>query len=389
MTKHIILFDPEAAREGLLPITFTRPVAMVRWGISTMLEKWQALLPGCYSVATQPYLSAKYPAVVAEDDSLNLYVAANVHPDAELVKAVDALAHGEALIDAEGVLIARRGTETAKTRRMYQAPVLAVNGVTDLFMLNGEALRRDYARITAGRKSQPLSETCTLIGDPANLFIEEGATVEGCVINVKGGPVYVGPDAEIMECASLRGPVALCEHAVVNMGGKIYGATTLGPFCKVGGELNNVVMTGYSNKAHDGFIGNAVIGEWCNLGAGCTASNLKNTYSPVRLWSYAKSGFVKTNLQFCGLIMGDHSKAGINTMFNTATTVGVGVNFYGAGFPRTFIPSFSEGTTAGMKEVELSRVFETASIVMARRGLELTQLDKDILTYIRENISNR
>ena len=203
-------------------------------------------------------------------------------------------------------------------------------------------------------------------------------------INVKHGPVYIGRDAEVMEGACLRGPIALCEHAVVNMGGKIYGATTLGPYCKVGGELNNVVMTGYSNKAHDGFLGNAVIGEWCNLGAGCTASNLKNTYGTIKLWSIGQGRFVDTGLQFCGLIMGDHSKAGINTMFNTATTVGVGVNFYGAGFPRTFIPSFTQGSTAGMKPIYMDAFFETASKVMARRHVKLTEMDKEILINVRE-----
>jgi UDP-N-acetylglucosamine diphosphorylase/glucosamine-1-phosphate N-acetyltransferase len=256
-------------------------------------------------------------------------------------------------------------------------------------MLNDEALRRDFAALTAGKKSQPLSDTNRLIGDPSQLFIEEGATVEGSILNVKKGPIYIGRDAEIMEGACLRGPIALCEHAVVNMGGKIYGATTLGPYCKVGGELNNVVMTGYSNKAHDGFLGNAVIGEWCNLGAGCTASNLKNTYAPIKLWSIAEGRFVKTGLQFCGLIMGDHSKAGINTMFNTATIVGVGVNFYSAGFPRTFIQSFTEGSTLGMRDVNMNSFFDTASRMMARRHVELTPIDKEIFIHIHEDVTEK
>ena len=290
---------------------------------------------------------------------------------------------GESLIH-NGKTIARRGNGEPNSQKEYTAEPFAINHVYDIFMLNDEALRRDFAALTAGKKSQPLSDTNRLIGDPSQLFIEEGATVEGAILNVKKGPIYIGRDAEIMEGACLRGPIALCEHAVVNMGGKIYGATTLGPYCKVGGELNNVVMTGYSNKAHDGFLGNAVIGEWCNLGAGCTASNLKNTYAPVRVWSFAESSFVKTDLQFCGLIMGDHSKAGINTMFNTATVVGVGVNFYGAGFPRTFIPSFTEGSTLGMKPVIMDRFFDTASRMMARRHKELTPIDKEIFININE-----
>ena len=380
--KNIILFDPVKVRTNMLPLTYTRPVALLRHGITTISEKWQRAIPGAYSYSTQDYLSIKYPMIEASDGD-NLFIAGNIHPDAQLVEAILDLQPGESLIH-NGKTIARRGNGEPNSQKEYTAEPFAINHVYDIFMLNDEALRRDFAALTAGKKSQPLSDTNRLIGDPSQLFIEEGATVEGAILNVKKGPIYIGRDAEIMEGACLRGPIALCEHAVVNMGGKIYGATTLGPYCKVGGELNNVVMTGYSNKAHDGFLGNAVIGEWCNLGAGCTASNLKNTYAPVRVWSFAESSFVKTDLQFCGLIMGDHSKAGINTMFNTATVVGVGVNFYGAGFPRTFIPSFTEGSTLGMKPVIMDRFFDTASRMMARRHKELTPIDKEIFININE-----
>lgn len=374
--QNIILFDPAQVRMELLPLTYTRPVALIRHGISTMLEKWQRTIEGTYSFQTQDYLSTKYPMTLSEDGN-DLYIAANIHPDPQLAEAILSLTPGSQLL-LDGEVIARRSGDNGP-KIEYAGTPLMFKHIWELFMLNDEALRRDFEALTAGRTSQPLSNTCTLIGDPANLFIEEGATIEAATINVKNGPVYVGRDAEIMEGACLRGPIALCEHAVVNMGSKIYGATTLGPYCKVGGELNNVVMTGYSNKAHDGFLGNAVIGEWCNLGAGCTASNLKNTYGTIKLWSMGQGRFVDTGLQFCGLIMGDHSKAGINTMFNTATTIGVGVNFYGAGFPRTFIPSFVQGSTAGMKPIYMDAFFETASKVMARRHVELTEIDKDIL----------
>ena len=379
--QNVILFDPAKARLELLPLTYTRPVALVRHGILTMLEKWQRAIEGTYSFHTQDYLSTKYPMNLSADGN-DLFIAANVHPDPELTAAILSLTPGAQLL-LDGEVIARRSGDNGPAIE-YTGKPLVINHIWELFMLNDEALRRDFELITAGRKSQPLSDTCTLIGDPANLFIEEGATVEAANINVKHGPVYIGRDAEVMEGACLRGPIALCEHAVVNMGGKIYGATTLGPYCKVGGELNNVVMTGYSNKAHDGFLGNAVIGEWCNLGAGCTASNLKNTYGTIKLWSIGQGRFVDTGLQFCGLIMGDHSKAGINTMFNTATTVGVGVNFYGAGFPRTFIPSFTQGSTAGMKPIYMDAFFVTASKVMARRHVNLTEMDKEILINVRE-----
>lgn len=381
--KNIILFDPTEARADLLPLALTRPVALLRHGITTFAEKWSRAIESTISFETQDYLSEKYPAIMAPDGD-NLHIAGNIHPDSALVSAVLALEKGEALTYGGKTIAKRCDGEPDKTIEYTGPAPLTVSKVWDIFMLNDEALRRDFAELTAGRKSQPLSSTCRLIGDPSQLFIEEGATVEGAIINVSKGPVYVGRDAEIMEGACLRGPIALCEHAVVNMGGKIYGATTLGPYCKVGGELNNVVMTGYSNKAHDGFLGNAAIGEWCNLGAGCTASNLKNTYAPVRVWSMSEGTFVKTDLQFCGLIMGDHSKAGINTMFNTATVVGVGVNFYGAGFPRTFIPSFTEGSTLGMKQVIMDRFFDTASRMMARRHKELTPVDKEIFIKINE-----
>lgn len=380
--KNIILFDPVEARDRLLPLTLTRPVALIRHGITTISEKWQKAIPGAYSYSTQDYLSMKYPMVEATDGD-NLFIAGNLHPDSKLVEAILALNIGEALT-FNGETIARRGNGNPTSETEYDGTPFRLSNVWDIFMLNDEAIRRDFELLTAGRSSRPLSDSCRLIGDPSQLFIEEGATVECANINVSKGPVYIGRDAEVMEGACLRGPIAMCEHSVVNMGGKIYGATTLGPYCKVGGELNNVVMTGFSNKAHDGFLGNAVIGEWCNLGAGCTASNLKNTYAPIKLWSMAEGRFVKTDMQFCGLIMGDHSKAGINTMFNTATVIGVGVNFYGAGFPRTYLPSFTEGSPLGMKPVIMDRFFDTASRMMSRRHKELTPIDKEIYINIRE-----
>ncbi len=382
MMKNIVLFDRDDIRGALLPLTFTRPVAMIRFGILTQMEKWQRALPDAdFSPLTADYLSTKYPATLTGDD---YYIAAHLCPEPSFIEAVADLAEGHALADGSGALLAWHGKpETVET--YGGAFPLHFAAVTDIFMKNGQAVEADFSALTTGRVSQPLSETNRVVGDPGRVFVEEGATVECANLNTTHGPIYIGRDAEVMEGACLRGPIGMCEHSVVNMGGKIYGATTLGPYCKVGGELNNVVMTGYSNKAHDGFLGNAVIGEWCNLGAGCTASNLKNTYGPVRVWSYATKSFTRTSLQFCGLIMGDHSKAGINTMFNTATVVGVGVNFYGAGFPRTFIPSFMQGSVAGMDPVPMERFYDTAERMMARRHVPLTDEDKAILQHIRDN----
>lgn len=391
MTKNIILFDDAVARENLLPMSFTRPLADFRFGISTIKEKWMGMLPGNYSYLTVDYLQEKYPMSLTEED--NIFISGNICPTDELVSKICDLSIGDAIVGTKG-MIAFRGSINAfeakdviKTVSISETP-LSINMLYDIFIGNDKAIKSDFERVTKGRVSQALSTTNTIVGDyyDANgvpqIFIEEGATVEAAILNVKNGPIYIGRGAEVMEGSCLRGPIAVCNHAVVNMGTRLYGATTLGPYCKVGGELNNVVMMGYSNKAHDGFMGNAVIGEWCNIGGGTSASNLKNDYTEIKLWNYSAHRFLRTGLQFCGLIMGDHSKTGINCMFNTATVVGVGVNIHGAGFPRNFVPSFSEGSTAGFTDVSLAKFFDIAQRMMARRKVELTETDRKIFQSI-------
>lgn len=389
---NIILFDDKDTWTDLLPIVYTRPISDIRIGILTIKEKWQKYFPDHdFSCLTAEYLSVKYPTNITDD---NLFIAGNCCPDKNFANAVSALGNGEALA-YNGELVAYRGTmEGFKSVTLEKAAPYTASSLTmlhqlyDIFLLNGSEMRRDYHIIIAGRESQPLSETCTIVGPyrlddgcPA-IFIEEGATVEAVTLNTTGGPIYIGKDAVIMEGVCIRAPFAACRHSQVNMGAKIYGATTLGPYCKVGGELNNVVMIGYSNKAHDGFLGNAVIGEWCNIGAGTNASNLKNDYTEIKLWNYRAHRFLRTGLQFCGLIMGDHSKAGINCMFNTATVIGVGVNVHGAGFPRNFVASFSEGSVAGYTDVSVAKFFDIAKRMMARRGIELSETDKEIFESI-------
>ena len=377
-----ILVDSEQARANLLPMTYTRPVAELRIGALTLREKWERMLPGRYSYSTADYLAELFPAEADPTAPATVSIASDVIPTPALAEAVASLAEGEALYDADGQLIAMRGTETS--RAASQPEVRRVKHLTDIFMMNGAEIEADFRLLTSGRRSAPVSDTVTVVGDRSRLFIEEGATVECCAINVTRGPVYIGANAEVMECSALRGPIVVGEHSSVNMGAKIYGATTIGPWSKVGGELNNVVIHSYSNKAHDGFLGNAVIGSWCNLGAGCVASNLKNDYTEIKLWNYPSHRFMRTGLQFCGLIMGDHSKAGINTMFNTATVVGVGVNIHGSGFPRNFVASFSEGGTAGFSDVSMTKFFDVASRVMARRGIALTDADRRMFYAIRD-----
>lgn len=389
--KNIILFDIQDVRDNLLPITFTRPISDIRVGITTIKEKWQHFFPeDNFSPLTTEYLQPKFITSVTDD---NFFIAGHVIPTVELVDAINKLQQGEEIKQGKDIIAFRGTLDDFKNQNItnlieYKAELTSIHWLYDIFSLNEKILHNDFLVITSGRKSQPLSDTNTIIGNPyfedgtPKIFIEEGATVEGVFLNVTKGAIYIGKDCEIMEGSCIRAPFAACEHSIVNMGTKIYGATTLGPFCKVGGELNNVVMIGYSNKAHDGFLGNAVIGEWCNLGAGCSASNLKNDYTEIKLWNYPAHRFLRTGLQFCGLIMGDHSKAGVNSIFNTATVIGVGVNIHGTGFPRNFVPSFSEGSSAGFTDVSLAKFFAIAERAMARRHVELTEVDKQIFHNI-------
>ena len=383
---NVIFYDLPRVHADLLPMTFTRPVADFRIGITTIREKWAMMLPqDCrYGYRTVGFLVKKYKAEEIDD---NLFIAGNVVPNPALVEEVLRLEIGEALFKGDD-FIAYRGVSPDMhadnyMKKEYNGECLVVHYLFDIFLNNGAVIKQDFEMITKGRTSYALSASNTVIGDPDLVFVEEGAYVEGAFLNTNGGPIYIGKDAQVMEGSCVRGPMALCEHSNINMGSKIYSDTTIGPWSKVGGELNNVVVFGYSNKAHDGFLGNAVIGEWCNIGAGTNASNLKNDYSKIRVWNYPDHTFMRTDLQFCGLIMGDHSKVGINCMFNTATVVGVGVNIHGSGFPRTFIPSFSEGSpVGGFTDVQLKKFFDIANRAMARRGLLLTDLDYEIFEEI-------
>lgn len=393
---NIILYDEKEIRDNLLPLTYTRPVSLIRIGILTISEKWQRLLGDDASISyiTPDYLQNKFPSRATKD---NIFIASHILPSPMLAEAVMQLNLGEALCYSNGeqkqVIAFRCSKDDFKKKNINASRYLPsrpdqLTFLYDIFIKNGEQLTSDFKMLTAGRQSQRLSSTNTVIGDAffedgtSKIFIEEGAWVEGAFLNVSEGPIYIGRNAEIMEGSCIRAPFAACEKAHVNMGAKVYGATTLGPYCKVGGELNNVVMIGFSNKGHDGFLGNAVIGEWCNIGAGTSASNLKNDYTEIKLWNYPAARFLRTGLQFCGLFMGDHSKAGVNCMFNTATVLGVGVNIHGAGFPRNFVPSFSEGSTAGFTDVQLPKFFQIAERMMARRDQKLTDDDRNIFTHI-------
>lgn len=380
---NIVLHDTDQ-RIHLLPFTFTRPVAEMRIGILTIREKWEKMLPGTYSYATEDYLSEKFPS---KTGSRNLVINATVCPTQELVVALKDLKEGQSL-EKDDLCIAQwqEGEVSAWKDGLekvnFSGEVNVIDRPWKIFKLNGAELEADFTLITRGRESQKLSETNTVIGD--RIFVEEGVEAECAVFNTTSGPIYLGADSTVMEGSVVRGALALCEHSQLKLSAKIYGPTTIGPWSKVGGEVNNSVIFGYSNKGHDGFLGNSVLGEWCNIGADTNNSNLKNNYDEIRIWSYATKGFAKTGLQFCGLMMGDHSKSGINTMFNTGTVVGVSANIYGGGFPRNFIPSFSWGGAGGFTEYKFQKALDTARRVMERREIPLSEADESILRHIFE-----
>jgi len=379
-----ILFDDNEVRQHLLPLTFTRPVCDIRIGILTIKEKWEHDLGKKVSVKTEDYLSVKYPLVVSKKED-NTWINGCILPTPSLVKALQKLKANEAIFSGSMLVAVNSGVRNinefpGKGNKEVDKDLKKVERLWDIFTKNGEAIEDDFNRLTKGKKSAKVSATNTLIGK--KIFIEKGAKLECAVLNSTSGPIYIGKNAEVMEGAIIKGPFSLGEESTIKAGAKIYGPTTVGPHSKVGGEVNNSVVFGYSNKAHDGFLGNSVIGEWCNLGADTNNSNLKNNYSEVKLWDYAEEKPVSTGLTFCGLIMGDHSKCGINTMFNTGTVVGVSANIYGGNFPPKFVPSFSWGGADGFVTYDIGKALETAERVYERRHKEFNKTEKDIFKEV-------
>ncbi len=380
-----ILFDG-TVRNSLLPFTFTRPVADIRVGILTIREKWEKYLGYTTTTLTEDYLMEKYPMVEMEE---NILINASFLPNEVLVEMILNLEKNQAIVyEEEIVAFYSENTQQEIDFDTYEMlplenEVMQIVHTWDIFSKNDKAIRDDFELLTQDRMSQPIPKSVNVIA-PDHVFIEEGAKLEFVTLNASTGPIYIGKDAEIMEGSVIRGPFALCEHAQVKLATKIYGATTVGPHCRVGGEINNSVLFAYSNKGHDGFLGNSVLGEWCNIGADSNNSNLKNNYEEVKLWSYETGSFQKTGLQFCGLMMGDHSKCGINTMFNTGTVVGVSANIFGSGFPRNFVPSFAWGGASGFTTYQTKKAFETARIVMSRRGVVLDEVEQKILEFVFE-----
>ena len=379
-----LLFCDQSTIRNFFPFTFTRPSAELRAGILTFAERWQRLL-GVEKIAynTADYLSGKYPKSNTLEGTLSIY--ANFLPTPRLLEQLRSLEVGESITYQGRILasVEKSITLSSIPPIEWEEPLVVFEKPTDLFTYNDKAIDFDFKLLTQGRTSAPLSPTNGFLGDKADLFIEEGAKVEFATLNCQKGKIYIGKDAEVMEGSHLRGPIALCEHATVNMGAKLYGATTIGPYSKVGGEISNSVIWGYSNKGHDGFLGNSVLGQWCNLGADTNVSNLKNTYNTIQLWDYQKGGYSSSGLQFCGVLMGDHSKTAINTQLNSGTTIGVFANLFSAGFPSKYIPNFAWGASAD--KYRLDEAFAVAERVMARRGIAFDEKEQDILQWLFDN----
>lgn len=387
-----IILSDAGLHKHLLPLTFTRPVAQLRPGILKLSEGWYVRSGLSVGYRTESYLAGAFPLPM--EDAPRFEVDGSLFPSDELVAAVMDLRPGEVLVKDDRALAFGIAANEVPTEANWTNPpaflkpvrfaheVIRFERPWHLFQHCGEAIVHDFKLLTEGRRSQLLSSLNTVVGDPNLIFLEEGAVVEACVLNTKNGPIYIGKNAEVMEGCLVRGPFALGDHAQLKMGAKIYGPSSFGPECRVGGEVNNSVLTGYSNKGHDGFLGNSVIGEWCNLGADTNNSNLKNTYGEVKVFSYAKNDQVDTGLQFCGLIMGDHAKSGINTMFNTGTVVGVGANVFGGGFPPKHVPGFAWGGADGLEVYDIERALTTARRVMERRHVPLTAQEEAILRHV-------
>jgi UDP-N-acetylglucosamine diphosphorylase/glucosamine-1-phosphate N-acetyltransferase len=380
---NLILFDDPAFRISLLPFTFTRPVASIRVGILTIAEKWEKWMGGSASFKTESYLQKKFPVVFTEK---NVLVNGAICPDQKLVDTIKSLPVGYYLVKDQVLIASNQPQKEMNSSNIisYESEFTVIDKTWKIFRENANQIKSDFRLLTEGRKSAPITDPYTRTYKPENIFLEEGVDIKAAVLNAESGPIYLGRNSAIQEGAVIRGSFFLGEGSMLNMGAKVRGDTTIGPFCKVGGEISNSVIFGYSNKAHEGFLGNSVLGEWCNLGADTNTSNMKNTYDVTKLWNHGSGHYEKTGLQFCGLMMGDHSKSGINTMFNTATVVDVSATIFGEGYPRTYIPSFTWGGAHRFETNQLQKALETAERVMARRNVPLTPEEREILIHVFE-----
>jgi UDP-N-acetylglucosamine diphosphorylase/glucosamine-1-phosphate N-acetyltransferase len=378
---NLILFDDPLVRLALLPFTFTRPVAKIRVGILTIDEKWEKWLGTQASFRTENYLQKKFPI---QSTAENMLINGSICPDEKLVDTIKALPAGYYLTKGQILIAANQPQDEMRQSNIvnYENAITIIDKPWKIFRENAAQIKIDFKLVTKGRTSAPITDPYTCVYKPEDIFIEEGVDLKAATLNAESGPIYLAKNCTIQEGAAVRGSFSLGEGSMLNMGAKVRGDTTIGPFCKIGGEISNSVVFGYSNKAHDGYLGNSVLGEWCNLGADTNTSNMKNTYDQTKLWNHSAGHYENTGLQFCGMMMGDHSKSGINTMFNTATVVDVCCTIFGEGYPRTYLPSFTWGGTHKWETNLVNKALETAERVMARRNLPLTDIDREILVHV-------
>ncbi len=385
--KNIILFDPPTIRENLKPLTLTRPIANLRVGIVTLQEKWGYFFDGTFSYLTEPYLVAKYPANNEVD---NLYINASILPSTALVQSIKSLKANQVLMADEQVLAIHTNQSLSYDFSLvnfnieyFNEPLSQIVHLPDLFLNNAQEIKEDFERLTAQRVSAPITDKATVVYNQENVFVGKNVSIKAAIINAENGPVYIDDQAVIQEGAIIIGPAAIGKEAMVAFGAKIRPNTTLGPVCRVGGEVGGTIFQAYANKAHDGYLGNSYIGEWCNLGANTNNSNLKNDYSSVKLYNYASKGLEDSKELFCGTFMGDFTKAGISTMLNTGTVIGVCCNIFGAGFQSKFVPSFSwGGADTQYQNYRFDKALQVIEATMARRDIHLSQEDIKILEYI-------
>lgn len=385
---NVALFDHPQLRQQLLPFTYTRPVADIRMGILTITEKWEHYLRNSVSFITEPYLSKKFTGPSETEDLV--LINGGVCPDTSILEAIKALTSGQALYK-DDLLIAAKADQYESLDDVlnfqnseYADELTIVSRPWHIFKEAGQQIRLDYKLLTENKTSASIDDPHTIVYGAENIFLEDGVSIKAATLNAENGPIYLGKNSVIEEGAIVRGPFSLGEESTINAQARMRGDISIGPKCKVGGEVSNSVIFSHTNKGHDGFLGNSVLGEWCNIGADTNASNLKNNYTNVKVWDFAKEGFVDTKEQFCGLFMADHGKCGINTMFNTGTVVGVAANVFGSGFPRTYIPSFSWGGHAGFSTFKPLKVKEMAAVSMARRGGVFDDVEEGIMNHIFE-----
>lgn len=386
---NLILFDDQYIRTDLLPLTFTRPVSGIRIGIQTLVEKWEGVMGQSAFYLTLTYLRAKFPYTPGPD---NWYINGAVCPTEALREAILDLKEGAGLLTPDGHVLAVRTVDALRTAptltdkydfAVFPEPLTLILNLWDIFEQNGSQIRADFARLTAGRISAPITDPFTRCYAPENIFVEAGANIRAAILNAENGPIYIGRNATINEGSVVIGPFSLGHDSTISWNSKMRNNTTIGPYCKVGGEVGNSVFFGYSNKSHDGFLGNSVIGEWCNLGANVNNSNLKNDYSNVKLHSYATGHLEDTGRIFCGLTMGDFTKAGISTMFNTGTVVGVSANVFGAGYQPKFIPSFSwGGADSRFTPYRVEKAVQVAREAFIRRNKAFDKVEEGILRAV-------